>query len=171
MSRPLRQRERPLAPDFSIGHNDETPLADFDAFFTSAVRGLTPIIYEPGQPPPRSEKGKMKLSDFSFSDANPDQVATTLASLYGKNRFSFMGDDRPARATLHGRSAGGVGVVRARFSTAFRLNLEGLAPDRGGLAIFSGGSATLAYCEISGNYAAYNASARFLEPRNVPAPR
>ena len=78
----------------------------------------------------------MKLSDFSFSDANPDQVATTLASLYGKNRFSFMGDDRPARATLHGRSAGGVGVVRARFSTAFRLNLEGLAPDRGGLAIF-----------------------------------
>ncbi|WP_164937460.1 AraC family transcriptional regulator [Bradyrhizobium guangxiense] len=78
----------------------------------------------------------MKLKDFSFSDADPDRIRTTLTSLYGKARFSFLGDDRRARATLHGRSAGGVSVIRARFSTAFRLNLEGLAPDDGGLAIF-----------------------------------
>jgi hypothetical protein len=47
---PSPQRERPLAPDFSIGHNGGTPLADFDAFFTSAIKSLTPIIYEPAQP-------------------------------------------------------------------------------------------------------------------------
>lgn len=78
----------------------------------------------------------MKLSDFSFSHADADQVRATLTSLYGKNRFSFLGDDRRARVALHGRSAGGVSVIRARFSTPFRLSLEGLAPDDGGLAIF-----------------------------------
>lgn len=78
----------------------------------------------------------MNLGNFRFSDAGPDQVRATLTSLYGKNRFSFLGDDRRARITLHGRSAGGVGVIRARFSMPFRLSLEGLAPDDGGLAIF-----------------------------------
>jgi AraC-like DNA-binding protein len=132
----MRRRDRPLAQDFSIGHNGRTPLADFDAFFTSAVAGLTPNIYEPAKPRRGARLGKTKLSDFSISHADADQVRATLASLYGENRFSFLGDDRRARVALHGRSAGGVSVIRARFSAPFRLSLEGLTADDGGLAIF-----------------------------------
>ena len=78
----------------------------------------------------------MNPGHFSFFDTDSEHVRALLARLHGENRFAFLSDDRRAHASIQGRSVDGVSVVRARFSTAFRMSMEGLPHEQGGLAIF-----------------------------------
>lgn len=64
------------------------------------------------------------------------QVRDRLEQLYGANRFSFLGDDRQARARLDQFQLPGASIVHAAFSTGFRIDMEGTPEERGSLGIF-----------------------------------
>lgn len=78
----------------------------------------------------------MTASHQIFASADTDQVRETLNSLYGRNRFAFVGDDRRARVTLEQSTLASVGIVCATFSTGFRIDMEGAAEAPGSLGIF-----------------------------------
>lgn len=64
------------------------------------------------------------------------QVRDRLERLYGANRFAFLGDDRRAQARLNQSQLPGASIVRAAFSTGFRIKMEGTLEERGSLGIF-----------------------------------
>lgn len=78
----------------------------------------------------------MRAEHLCFDSVDPEQVQMGLSALYGDNRFAFHDLDKSARASIQRVSGPMVTIVRARFSAGFRLSLEGIAPDDGGLAIF-----------------------------------
>ncbi|WP_084579449.1 helix-turn-helix domain-containing protein [Sphingomonas azotifigens] len=78
----------------------------------------------------------MIAEHLCFDSLDSEQVRMGLSALYGDNRFTFHGHDRSPRASILRISGPMAAIVRARFSAGFCLNLEGIGPDDGGLAIF-----------------------------------